>query len=417
VDGAEAEQIGNHVQWTAKPGNEAPAWCVSKPMGFTIKENKAAVICFQLKTHATFIGTLSIPLSEMLGQGLVTLEFKSRRTSQHSRNVSEKGAKLSSISFQVVDQASVIHRRTVFFIRHAESAWNKAQSKHNFYEMFKTRDHPLSQEGREQAESLDKRIRAIANEPKDSPNAAILTPDVIYVSPLTRAVQTAVIALQPVFKMNSEIVFMASAREKQNFLGMDTKGSVSGPYVVQRTLNETRQLYQNSVDKSIPESFRDLKFDMQEVQEEWWHSSSKESKAQLEGRLDEFMSQLLYSPNDAMIVVGHSHFFREVFKTYLSDAFCSRQPSFAERLKTWKLMNCGVVRVELDPSLIPDSPIVNVELVLDTHMLVPKPGIITRCCCCSGRQPPANGDPRQHSGFDERGTPDYPEPREAMATE
>jgi len=33
------------------------------------------------------------------------------------------------VQFQVVDASAVRQRRTVFFVRHAESAWNNAQSK------------------------------------------------------------------------------------------------------------------------------------------------------------------------------------------------------------------------------------------------------------------------------------------------
>lgn len=418
------EEIGVKVQWNSKPCNEAPAWSVSRPMGFVLEKHLKARICFMLKEQDKVIGTLSIPVMDLLGKGLVTHELEpptedpaargilaklmnSPRPTQSPRtsprlSCADKSTTASAgdyspactISFQVVDQKAVIHKRTVFFIRHAESVWNQAQSSNNFYEMLKATDHPLSMRGRIQAEDLSSRIQA-ASEVKSTRasvhhTANMMQPDVIYVSPLTRAVQTAVIALQPVFKKSdavTDIVFMSAAREKQNLGGMDTKATAVGADIVQKSLHETRTLYKDSEDKSVELSFRSLAFDIQEVEETWWHQGAKESKEDVEARLHEFMSQLLYSPHDTIIVVGHSHFFRAVFQEYLSDAFLSMRPGFAERLKSGKLMNCGVARVVLDPGLVPDSPIADVELVLDTDMIPHRQGFIARTCSCfSGKK-------------------------------
>lgn len=389
----EGTVIGRRAQWTAKPGNLEPAWSVSQPLGFVIIEHLDAKICLELRDQNKFVGSLEVFLKDLLGKGLVTHDFKCSTIGQTQCNV----------VFQVVDAQSVLHRRTVYFIRHAESVWNHAQSNNNFYEMLKAKDHPLSKLGRDQAEALSKRIRSAGEAETETKACPILHPEAIYVSPLTRAVQTAVIALQPIFELgrkSCDIIFMASAREKQNFGGLDTKSSTVGADVVQRALNETRILYEGSENKSIVESFRSLRFDIEEVQEQWWHSKAKESHTQLEGRLNEFLSQLLYSPHKSVIVVGHSHFFRAVFQRYLSSAFCERQPRFAERLKTWKLMNCGVARVELDPSLIPDYPIADVELILGTDMLPPKRGPIKRCCFCCYRRVDTSGDRRPDEQLD-----------------
>jgi len=103
---------------------------------------------------------------------------------------------------------------------------------------------------------------------------------------------------------------------------------------------------------------------VQEVQEQWWHADSKESMTQLDQRLDDFMAQLLYTPHHSVVVVGHSHFFREVFRRYLSEDFCRRRPGFVKQLQHRKLMNCGVARLEMDPSLPDGLAIDDVELGL-----------------------------------------------------
>lgn len=379
-EGRGAQAVGNPIQWRSRPGNEAPNWCISRPLGFVLVQNLDVMICLRLSIQSRVYGSVAIPLKELLGKGLVTHELIRPPSGD-----SKKGDVFEppTVSFQIVDQHAVCHRRTVFFIRHAQSVWNKAQSSKNLYGMWKTKDHPLSMKGRAEAEALAERIRSIADASKD---AIMLRPDVVYCSPLTRAIQTAVIALQPVLNASGdssgEIVLMSAAREKQNLGGLDSKGSACGANLVQRALDETRILYRSSEDKAIPQSFRSLRFDVQEVQEEWWSKSASDSTEQMEERLNDFMSQLLYAPSYSLIVVGHSHFFRAVFKRYISPELCAKRPHLVERLRTWKLSNCGVARVELDPEA--DFPIADVELVLGTEMIPPQRGFCSRLLCCGG---------------------------------
>jgi len=379
-DGREAQTVGNPMEWRSRPGNQAPNWCISRPLGFVLVENLDVMICLRLSIQSQVYGSLAIPLKELLGKGLVTHELIRPPSAD-----SKKGDVFEppTVSFQIVDQHAVCHCRTVFFIRHAQSVWNAAQSSNNLYEMWKTKDHPLSQKGCAEAEALAERIQSIADDSKDT---IMLRPDVVYCSPLTRAIQTAVIALQPVLNASGdssgEIVLMSAAREKQNLGGLDSKGSACGATLVQRALDETRNLYRNSEDQSTPQSLGSLRFDIEEVQEKWWSKSASDSTEQMQERLSDFMSQLLYSPSYSIIVVGHSHFFRAVFKRYLSAELCQRRPHFVERLRTWKLSNCGVARVELDPEA--DFPIYDVELMLGTEMVPPRRGFCSRPRCCGG---------------------------------
>lgn len=387
------EVVGETVQWKARPGNEAPSWSISRPLGFVLIDNRDVRICMELRLPDRSVGKLSVALKDLLGEGLVTQEFLQPVgiIDAGTTKKTVKGAQFEppTVSFQIIDQQAILHRRTVFFIRHGQSVWNKAQSNNNFYQMLKTKDHPLSTGGRDEAEALAKRIQN-AESSGHANDGRILRPDVIYCSPLTRAVQTAVIALQPVFKAgksegeaaSGEIVFMSSAREKQNLGGMDSKGSAVGVDLVKRTLEETRVLYRDREDKSVPQSFRGIRFDVEEVKEDWWTKKAKDSKGMLEERLNDFMSQLLYAPQDSVVVVGHSHFFRSVFQRYLSSDFAAKRPDFAKRLQTWKLMNCGVCRIELDPTA--DMPIVEAELVLDTVMIPEKKGVASKLCCLCG---------------------------------
>jgi broad specificity phosphatase PhoE len=268
------------------------------------------------------------------------------------------------VTFQVIDSAEVLAKRTVYFVRHGESSWNKAQSKLDLYEMGRQTDHPLSSKGREQAEELS----SLVNEAQDND---LLHPDVIYVSPLTRAIQTAVIGLRSVLAQPDfgHVVLMANAREKQNFGGFDSKPCCTGSNVLKRTLDELVLLYkgQKGADEVV-KAFQKLKIDTAEVEDRWWHNVQAESPAQLKGRLSEFMAQLKYSPYKSIVVVGHSHFFRAVFKEFVSDSFKERRKDFADQLSKMKLSNCGVARLSLDPSVEQGGPITDVELILGTHL-------------------------------------------------
>lgn len=213
----------------------------------------------------------------------------------------------------------------------------------------------------------------------------------VYVSPLTRAVQTAVIALGETMTTEDsrgEMVLMATAREKQNFGGLDSKPEMMGAAVIQRTLEELQTLYRGeSAAREIIETFSKLRFDAQEVRDTWWHDGLSEPAPRVQERLQEFMSQLVYSPHRTIVVVGHSHFFRAIFKRFASPAFKAKEPALARRLGEEKLSNCGVARLELDPKS-PDCPIVGVKLVFETTLVSDKRALPS-CCAAPSVSPDA----------------------------
>lgn len=406
--------IGDPAQWSTRHANRNPAWCSIQSLGFLLSEQKDARICIELRDGIAPIGNVHRPILDTLGCGVLTEPLKILPVKSGTKNMAmsmarsvtglgksasklgnsasklgkldgdEDLASPATISFQVIDANLLKGQRKVFFIRHGESVWNKAQSAMNLRKMFNARDHPLSELGVEQAEALSSRIK------QSGDSSPIFKPDVIYVSPLTRAVQTAVISLQEVFSQPAalkEVILMASAREKQNFLGLDTKSQSTGKDIIQRSLSELKTAYKDRHGE-IVKTFKELRFDAEEVSDQWWHGAHKESAVQLEIRLNEFMSHLLYTPHHVIVVVGHSHFFREIFRRYLSQEFRDYDPNFVTELQSGKLMNCGVAMLQLDPDLASSGPITSVELVFDTQLLPHKSFFRRwRCCCfCASRQ-------------------------------
>ena len=68
-----------------------------------------------------------------------------------------------------------------------------------------------------------------------------------------------------------------------------------------------------------------------------------DTPATIQQRMDEFLCQLAFSPHDNIVVVGHSHFFREVFRKYIHPDFEQQHATFVQELRKKTLSNAGVV--------------------------------------------------------------------------
>lgn len=358
------------AQWPARYSAQLASWYSAKSLGLPIEiEDRFAYdLHLEVWDHKTLLAHWVEPLAGLPLHAVLTRELKTRR---HGRKLSMLAQSSASepitVRFQLLDSSAVAHKRTVFFVRHAESVWNEAQSKNHFHKMAKETDHPLSARGRQQAEALRERLRP-AKHAKSGNDAAtaMRKSDVVYVSPLTRAVQTAVIAIGPMLTEggHGEVVIMANAREKRNLGGMDTVSRKTGVDILSCTLEKLRLLYREQAERVV-DTFKTLRYDVKEVESHWWCEGQSESQAHLLERLQEFMLQLLYSPHSSIIVVGHSHFFRAIFNRFLANEFKAQEPDLAQKITAMKLKNCGVLRLELDPARgLNDGPIVDVKAVL-----------------------------------------------------
>lgn len=394
----EGDVIGQVAEWPAKSNNTRPSWYSAQLLGIPLEERGNAILHIELRDDQTVLGSLSTPLGELPGHCTVSREL----------GQATDGCRPSSVSFQILDSREFMGARTVFFVRHGESVWNKAQESMQFGEMVRTTDHPLSTKGRHQAEDLRRRLTTAAKK-ADPAASKLLRANAVYVSPLTRAVQTAVIALGTMIENDeglAEMVLMANAREKQNFGGLDSRPTEIGVGVLQKALDQLRLLYKDDED-AIVKTIAQLRFDVEEVQDIWWHEGAVESAAQVEARMDEFMLQLLYSQHRSVVVVGHSHFFRSVFKRFLSADLWAKQPELARNVTKLKLINCGVARLDLDPMKgLTGGPIVGLELVLDTTLDMD--GGILACCAADERMKRVNsGHSRGELLFDHQAGANY----------
>jgi len=368
LENGEKKPIGKVVQWKARSLHHGePCWYSAKSLGFNMASATHVQLHVELYDKRRLIGSWSDKLEGLPIHKEIVREL----------DVGQTVDKPCTISFQVLDSDNVLRPRTVFFVRHGESYWNKAQSELDLWSMAIKKDHPLSNRGRQQAEELAARLEAGTADVEP-----MIHPDVVYVSPLTRAVQTAVIGFsQGLLKSRGhcEFVLMPNAREKQNLGGRDSMPTKIGADIVQHAHDELCTLYRDSEDAPVLQTFNQLVFDCQEVQDQWWRETHAESHMDLEERLEEFMSQLVFSPHRNIVVVGHSHFFRAVFQKHLSQEFQAKHPLFAQKLAKMKLSNCGIARLDMDPRNDDDGVITNVELLLDTR--IGDDGIWNTSCC------------------------------------
>eukprot|EP01006_Ploeotia_vitrea_P046375 TRINITY_DN67022_c10_g2_i1.p1 TRINITY_DN67022_c10_g2~~TRINITY_DN67022_c10_g2_i1.p1 ORF type:complete len:403 (+),score=22.71 TRINITY_DN67022_c10_g2_i1:68-1210(+) len=355
---ANDERIGSTVCWPPKDDTSNPIWNSARGLGINVSEaaGKKLVIEFWDKdSHKDdYIGRADVNVDDIRGDEPVSVGV----LSPHGNRC--------FVRIQRLQAAPT--KKTVFFIRHGESKWNKAQKDHNVKAMLSAKDHPLNEVGIAQANALASKIE-LAEGTSCSTTQQFLSTSRVYSSPLTRALETCVVALQPLFKMNAKLVNLAAnAREKRNFGGKDTTGTAIGWDVLVRAREEMSNGGLVSSDR-IEELFSSVQIDTFEVKNKWWNDS-QESEQELQLRLDEFLAQLRYCKDESIIVVGHSHFFREVFRRCLDKQYVERDQEFTTSLQTTTLQNCAVAAVTMDFAKSPERMITEVKLILDSALKV-----------------------------------------------
>lgn len=106
------------------------------------------------------------------------------------------------------------------------------------------RDHPLNELGVNQAQNLNDAWKAASSENKvDDKVQSFMAADVAFASPLTRATQTAVVALagHPTVA-KSGLKLLRSVREVKNIGGLDTLGVAVGDAIAVRVRTELAKI-------------------------------------------------------------------------------------------------------------------------------------------------------------------------------
>ena len=277
----------------------------------------------------------------------------------------------------VREPASAVQRSTtVYIVRHGESVWNKAQSEKDFGAMLSDVDHPLNQAGRAQAEALRDAIeRATHGDGADAEDAhALRRAELVMASPLTRAVQTCLIGLQPLL-LPAEgapraVHLNPNLREKRNFGGKDSSGKWCGDSPMRGVHGELAKLYAN--EPATPAALSTIPLELTHVQNRWW-LGSKEGEAHVADRIQELLAQLRFGSASSVVLVGHSHYFREMVRHFRSEACVALDASGGTidpaHLDARKLSNAGIARCDFDWDGDEAKPLRQLRLLLGTELV------------------------------------------------
>jgi broad specificity phosphatase PhoE len=247
--------------------------------------------------------------------------------------------------------------KRIFFVRHGESKWNEAQRDINIASMIKF-DHPLTLAGVQQAQALGGRA-AVAISHADAgvlvhANVMSLSPPTMsppsspsspirrtcsgevngsdqtvndgaelcvsyencftcYVSPLTRAVQTACLLLQNHPRRMQGVlkqVCLQSLREVKGVGGLDTVGIAQGENVLVRAREKLAEIVNPQAASRLGEG---IAFDPNDAVGQWWTSETdSDSSQEVEERIYDFLETMRFDEHDAVIVVGHSLFLQQL---------------------------------------------------------------------------------------------------------
>lgn len=285
-------------------------------------------------------------------------------------------------------QMNLPSEQLVFFIRHTQSRWNKAQEDYNIFGLAAENDHGLTDEGRRQAEGLRERIADMksANSlgqtaDKEDPawTMSLLHPDAVFCSPFTRTVCTACVGLKDIIPEGGKLVLAKEAREQKNLGGADSTGVAVGEDIITRVEEELRTLYEADhpkVSEKALADFKSINIDTTGCEEAWWGPYLGDQKELIHTRVAELFQRLrrtrgkLPGGGGVSVVVGHSLFFVDLFNTHLdrpAEMSEEIESTFAS-LSSRKLPYGGAVATRIvwnemgTPRIVEAVPILGTEL-------------------------------------------------------
>ena len=198
------------------------------------------------------------------------------------------------ISFEKLKEIAEdnLSEKNIYFIRHAESEHNVLESKYSQYELNKWNIHDpkLTQRGIEQTNHIKKKLQ----EKKIHFGS-------VFVSPLTRAVQTYFL-IEKDLNADAKIIITDFARE-----------------VVSQRLDKNKGKELSKLKEENKNSKLDFEFMTKEF---WWFDLGKKKDDESEGkerftlRLKLFALWLAFRPEENILIISHSHVFINMQDSY-----------------------------------------------------------------------------------------------------
>jgi len=373
------------ARWPVKWDQDNPIWDSARLFGDKPPKKEAL-----LRLHFydqdeldadDYLGSTQITVGKLGGERVLPIKLHKRF------KASRRGAPTCTLRREHAGlERAAGGKKVVFLVRHGESVWNKAQDEKRLDVMLSDVDHPLNATGRQQAETLRDALRAGGSQAHD-----LLSADAVMCSPLTRAVQTCLIGLEPMLLRGGTYTSSTTAtcepdappiaapqpvtlnpnlREKRNVGGKDSSGKWVGEKITTGVHAELTKLLGDEPERAA--ALKTVPLDLAYVHTRWW-LGSKESSDGVRERVEELLHQVRFDPAPSQVLVGHSHYFREMFRHFaapdctLTDG--AGHPLPADQMGSKKLSNAGVARCELDFGSHPKAPLVAVQLLFHTQLV------------------------------------------------
>jgi broad specificity phosphatase PhoE len=285
--------------------------------------------------------------------------------------------------------------QTVFLLRHGESFYNAGgPDKHIPFLARKYKDAPLTEKGLHEAQSVAEKLEALLNgthapgTPEEEALVALTeSGGCAFASPLTRAVQTALVALGPLFRRRPELrlVLDPNLRESVDTVHWDSVGDSHLEDIKRKAMTKLGEL--GVAGRSAAEAASSVIVDASATSGQWW-STSEESHEDLNCRITAFLHTVRTSTCPVAVLAGHSSLFRDTFRDFWEPGPESYVPAWfrgtsqewltavrtrgatklaTEDLRSRKLMNLGMAAMSLEGPA--DHPVLKqVRLMLDTRI-------------------------------------------------
>jgi len=173
----------------------------------------------------------------------------------------------------------------------------------------------------------------------------------VYASPLTRAVQTALLALHDhpsVAKWGMKL--LQSAREvKANLGGLDSVGKYTGARIHEKAVEMIKGSTVVRAGEYDAAPLERVGMDSRDVTNDWWTSErDMDSEADLEERMRDFMASVMLGPARTVIVVGHSLFLVALCRRFLGTGYLEHEAVLSKSdLREKKMSNAGCMCLDL----------------------------------------------------------------------
>mmetsp|Transcript_26776 Transcript_26776/g.85977 ORF Transcript_26776/g.85977 Transcript_26776/m.85977 type:complete len:315 (+) Transcript_26776:414-1358(+) len=183
--------------------------------------------------------------------------------------------------------------KEVYFIRHAEGFHNAAAQEHGLETLLlknsgkKYWDSALTPRGKNQCKALAQQLVA---------ESSRLEPELVVVSPMIRAIQTAEIVFGPASNLASPpFLCREECRERFGLYTCDGRGSIS----------------------DLRNMFPDIDYsEVKNENDEYWTELEREPSKECEARTVRFLEWLNDRPESKIAVVTHSSFLRHLFQQF-----------------------------------------------------------------------------------------------------